>query len=343
MTKEEKAVRYRIEPLDVTDTERALACREIDIACQQEVQPDYVAGSPDSFLRHLRDNSGNWVPHYVVAVTDDEQRKVLGWGMLSYCVPHPQDPMYVTISVAKDVRGQGIGSALEAAVRSCCPADWPAQQYFMESYMPADVDVTTHPITRWAQKAGWKLTEIDQTLRLAWPPALADVDAVMPAVPDGYELRTYENGVPLELQESLGVLRGQMDAEAPSGEIEFSAEPWSSEYYAEFVSDIVGCGATLLETVAVHEGRVVGFTGVEVPADSRRVMRVRGTGVLRSHRGKRLGLAVKAQLVRELLLRGVKNPAIETETAVNNPWMLAINNALGFTPVCQLVEYVRGR
>lgn len=325
-------------PLDPAETDHALACQQISTRCAREHDPAYKPGDSESFLAVLR-SEGNFIRHCVIAL-DTATDRVRGWAMLSYSREFPDDPMYVVVEVDPDARRQGIGTQLQHRIRALCPPERPSRQYFAEAFLPADADATTHPTTRWAHACGWRLNELDRTLRLEWPPEGSNVDALMPSIPPDYTLHTYVNGVPAALRESLGVVRGQMDAEAPSGDIEFSAEAWSEQYYLQHVEEIKRRHATLVETVAVWEGNVVGFTGITIPDDAARLMHVAGTGVLRAHRGKRLGLAMKTEIMRELLARGVANPAIETDTAVDNPWMLAINRAVGFTDYCQLAGYM---
>lgn len=335
------AINFSIQALDVHHSVRALACREINLLCRKEVDPKYAASDPETFLANLQ-TEGNWKAQYLVAVIPNTDQ-VIGWGYLSYSKSDPLDPIYVSVQVHPQARRNGIGSALENTIRNLCPSTWPAQQFFGESYLPAKADAINHPTTRWAQKNGWKLNEIDYTMRLEWPANESKLKDLQPPLPPGYTIHTYRNGVPSELQPSLGILRGQMDAEAPSGEIEFSTTPWSTEYYTNFVNYIRQDRNVLFESVVIHNGEVVGFTGVEVPNDPRRIMQVRGTGVLRKHRGKHLGLALKTQIALELLKANCPNPAIETDNAINNPWMLSINHIIGFKDFCQLAGYMAKR
>lgn len=333
-------LQFMIEALNVYDSARALACQHISTLCRREIDPAYTANSSTAFLSSIQ-SEDNWKTHYLVAVTPSNT--VLGWAYLSYSKADPHDPMYVSVEVTPSARQNGIGTALVQAVCKLCPSNWAATQFFAESYFPGTVNASTHPVTRWAEKNGWKLNEVDYTLRLPWPANKALLIQLMPQIPPDYEIQTYQNGVPPELQPSLGVIRGIMDADAPSGEIMFSSTPWSAEYYTNYVSNIRANHNDLVETVAIYAGEVVGFTSVEVPANSQRVMLVRGTGVLPNHRGKRIGLALKTQITLELLTQNLSHSAIETDTAINNPWMLNINRAVGFQDFCQLVGYIRQR
>lgn len=332
---------FTIVPLDLSSDDMILACREVSAACVRQIHSDYVPPSPETFLSYMR-QEGTWTKRSVVALTADN-RTVIGWALASFS-EDAQDPVFIDVSVTPHHRRQGVGTALEEAARNLCPREHPAKQFFSESYLPGGADAATHPFTLWAQSLGWRFNELDHTLRLAWPADRRSLLQLRPPVPAGYRIETYIDGVPPALQESLGVVVGEMDAEAPTGEVEFSAAAVTSEQYQADLARVTSGGAHLVETIAIFADRVVGFTRIQIPGETKRVMRVRGTGVLREHRGKRLGLLLKTQIELELLDRGfVDHPAIETETAINNPWMLDIQRKLGFIEFSQLAGYVRER
>lgn len=332
---------FTIVPLDLSSDEMILACREVSAACVRQLEPDYVPPSPERFLASMR-QEGTWTIRSVVALAADV-RTVIGWAMASFS-EDTQDPVFIDVSVAPPHRSQGVGTALETAARALCPPEHPAKQFFAQSYLPGGVDAATHPFTLWARRLGWRFNELDHTLRLTWPADRRHLLDLRPPIPPGYRIETYVDGVPEALQESLGVVVGEMDAQAPTGEVEFSTAAVTPEQYRTELANVTAIGAHLVETIAIFADRVVGFTRIQIPAETERVMRVRGTGVLRQHRGKRLGLLLKAQIELELFDRGfVHHPAIETETAINNPWMLEIQRNLGFTEFSQLAGYVRER
>lgn len=332
---------FTITLLDLSSDEKILGCLKVSTACRSQIDPNYVPPSASTFLSSIR-QEGTWSTRYVVALAADHTT-VIGWALTSFS-DDTLDPVFIDVNVAPPYRHQGVGTALEAAARDLCPPGHAAKQFFAESYLPAGVDAATHPFTLWAKKLGWRLNELDHTLRLPWPPDRRSLQKLCPPIPAGYSVATYLDGVPGALQESLGVVVGEMDSQAPTGEVEFSSAAVTPEQYRAYLANATTGGAHLVETVAIFNDRVVGFTRIQIPAETNRVMRVRGTGVLREHRGKRLGLLLKTRIELELLDTGfVNHPAIETETAMNNPWMLEIQHALGFKEFSQLAGYLRER
>jgi hypothetical protein len=66
-----------------------------------------------------------------------------------------------------------------------------------------------------------------------------------------------------------------------------------------------------------------------------------GTLVRRDHRGHRLGTAVKVANLRALQRNRLDVTAVHTQNAESNPWMVAINQSLGFEPVGACLALLR--
>jgi hypothetical protein len=66
-----------------------------------------------------------------------------------------------------------------------------------------------------------------------------------------------------------------------------------------------------------------------------------GTLVRRDHRGHRLGSAVKVANLEALQRDRPDVTTVETQNAEQNPWMVSINERLGFEPVAVCPELVR--
>lgn len=83
----------------------------------------------------------------------------------------------------------------------------------------------------------------------------------------------------------------------------------------------------------VPSGHLVGFTELEVPAESRRAVSQEDPHVLREHRGRRLGLLLKATNLKLLTAERPGHPSVTTFNAEENRHILAVNGALGFAPM----------
>ena len=86
--------------------------------------------------------------------------------------------------------------------------------------------------------------------------------------------------------------------------------------------------------MAIEEssGDVVAFTELGLAPDITRAHQW-GTLVMTGHRGHRLGLAVKVASLGALQTDHPERVDIVTGNAHDNPWMVSINERLGFRPI----------
>ena len=165
---------------------------------------------------------------------------------------------------------------------------------------------------------------------------LADEAAVHHA---GYQIRQFRDRVPDDIVDSFGRLIGQLNTEAPQGELAIELEVFDEARIRADEEVFRASGRTKYTTVAVHEGEVAAYSELVVPAhDPGRVYQW-GTLAAKEHRGHRLGLATKA---RNLLWLQQEQPDLRllmTFNAEVNAHMIAVNEALGFRPVERLGEF----
>ena len=155
----------------------------------------------------------------------------------------------------------------------------------------------------------------------------------------GYQIRQFRDRVPDDLVESFGRLIGQLNTEAPQGELTIEQEVFDEARIRADEEVFRASGRSKYTTVAVRDGDVVAYSELVVPAhDPGRVYQW-GTLAARQHRGHRLGLATKA---RNLLWLQEEQPdarLLMTYNAEVNAHMIAVNEALGFRPVERLGEF----
>ena len=77
------------------------------------------------------------------------------------------------------------------------------------------------------------------------------------------------------------------------------------------------------------------------PAGGRTDVSQWGTFVHREHRGRRLGMAIKAANLRAVQDAHPEMRRVVTQNAETNDWMVAINEQMGFEPVEASVEMVK--
>ncbi len=156
----------------------------------------------------------------------------------------------------------------------------------------------------------------------------------------GYRLTEWDGTVPAELAQSYAGSRRAMD-DMPMEDTDFGTVVWDVERVVG-AAEAVARRGELLHTVAamdVSDGSVVGFSELVVPGDGRGDAQHYGTAVLPEHRGRGLARWMKAASILRARERHPLLAGLLTDTAQSNAPMLAVNDALGYVPTHQAVEY----
>jgi hypothetical protein len=123
-----------------------------------------------------------------------------------------------------------------------------------------------------------------------------------------------------------------MSTDAPSGDLSFEEEVWDAARVEESNRLLALQGVRKLVAVAQHvaSGRLVAFSELALPQDHPSEAWQWATLVLREHRGRRLGLAVKLANLDHLAAAFPEVRVITTGNAGENAPMIAVNDMLGF-------------
>ncbi|MEJ2854118.1 MULTISPECIES: GNAT family N-acetyltransferase [unclassified Saccharothrix] len=225
----------------------------------------------------------------------------------------------IAITVHPDHRMRGAGTALLRAVEAEAVA---RGRTSLEAWQ---VDAGG-PGETWALARGFRVLRrsVLQDLDVAH----ARTDA---PVPPGYRLRRWAGIAPADLVESYARARNAI-ADSPLGEAEFEHPDWTVERVREEEADQREQGVEQFVVVAVHEdsGEVVGLTEVERRPSAPTWLMQRDTAVVAAHRGRGLGVAVKADLLRWVLAERPEVEAVATMTGSDNHHMQRVNHALGY-------------
>jgi GNAT superfamily N-acetyltransferase len=152
------------------------------------------------------------------------------------------------------------------------------------------------------------------------------------AMGDAYELSVHVDGVPEELRQGVCDASNRLVLDAPTGDVEFEPESMTVDDYGTMLQHQRDTGQTMVTTVAVHRetGVVAAYTDLCIrPGDPSAAVQW-GTLVLPEHRGHRLGMAVKVANLEELGRLAPERRWVETMNDEQNPWMVRINEDLGF-------------
>ncbi|MFC1432524.1 GNAT family N-acetyltransferase [Streptacidiphilus sp. N1-3] len=146
----------------------------------------------------------------------------------------------------------------------------------------------------------------------------------------GYRLTGWTGTVPDELADAFATAKNAMN-DMPVGDLDYGSVDWDAERVRTMAQVIAHRGDTLLTVAAVHDdGTMAGYTEILLPQGTPPRAQQYDTAVVPAHRGRGLGLWIKAAMVRRLRAEHPQVVEIETDNAEDNSHMLAVNLALGF-------------
>jgi GNAT superfamily N-acetyltransferase len=276
---------------------------------------------------------------------------VIGFGFLS--MPREQNTHTAEphVVVHPDHRRRGVGSALADRLEQAA-ADAGRTTFFGWSSsareaaegedalvpatgagrLPADAEGV-----RFALARGYTLEQVERMSRLDLPvdpDKLATFESEARAkAGDDYRTHTWE-GIPEEWRAGYARLMTRMSTDVPQGELDFGEETWDAKRVGVYLEERAASGQRLLTTLVEHvpSGEVVAGTSFLLQDAKPAFVFQEETIALKSHRGHRLGMLVKAVNLRELTARYPQIERVHTFNAEENAHMLNINVALGFRP-----------
>lgn len=276
---------------------------------------------------------------------------VVGFGFLALPLTENTHTADVYVGVHPDHRRQGIGSALAGRAEQAA-ADAGRTTFFgwsLSSREAAEDEDALVPATgagrlptdvagvRFALDRGYTVEQVERMSRLDLPvdpDQLAAFEAEARATAGGdYRTHTWE-GIPEEWHEGYAQLMTRMSTDVPQGDLDFGEETWDAERVRVYLEERAASGQRLLTTLVEHvpTGEVAGGTSFLLQDGKPAFVFQEETIALKSHRGHRLGMLVKAVNLRELAARYPQTERVHTFNAEENAHMLGINVALGFRP-----------
>jgi GNAT superfamily N-acetyltransferase len=303
-------------------------------ATAESFERPWAALQPAADLRVdlLRDDPGERVVP-LVAVEDGE---VVGAGAVYLPLADNRNFAWLMPWVEPAPRQQGIGSALVEEMLAICQAE-SRPDVLIEACVSFERR-DDHPYLAFAKKLGFALATTDVRRQLDLPVDGAFLDALIAeSAPHhhGYGFAEFDGSIPDALLPSLCETRNRLSVDAPSGDVRFEKEQETPELYRHREATFRAQGRVRLTTVAIAaDGDVVAFTDLVLPQAPSPEVWQWGTLVRAEHRGHRLGVAIKARALKELQARvGPDRTRIDTQNSEQNPWMVSINERLGFRPL----------
>jgi RimJ/RimL family protein N-acetyltransferase len=246
------------------------------------------------------------------------------------------DMAWFTLRVAPSQRRRGHGTAMLAALESLA-VDMGRPLLGMDGW---DTEATCgFAAARGYQRKSAEIRRIQVVAEAPDPAPIRD-EALGSAV--DYELLRFEGYAPDDLLPDLVDVTATIN-DAPLDDLELEDEVYSPERVRAYEHAQIESGYRFRRIVACHRpsGELAGHTVVVVDTKQPAVAEQHDTSVLRAHRGHRLGLLLKAEM---LLWLADEEPQIEriyTNNAESNAHMIAVNDRLGYRPVGRIVEFQR--
>ena len=167
--------------------------------------------------------------------------------------------------------------------------------------------------------------DIDEELLSGW------IDDAARHAP-GYRLEQWEGPCPPHLAEAWAAAMAAMEDE-PLDDYDYNPYTRSAEVQATIDAARAEQGFRVHRTLALSpDGEAAGLSALSVHEDRPQIGHQGDTGVLAAHRGHRLGRWMKAANYHRVRQCHPEMTTIQTYNAESNPWMLAINVAMGFRP-----------
>jgi GNAT superfamily N-acetyltransferase len=249
---------------------------------------------------------------------------------------------YGAILVAPEHRRRGIGRALLAHLRAEATRHDRAR---LISWVTQPLDPgAPDPAGRFAAASGAVPALVQTRRRLdvdAVPLAvLVRLDAQARARSGGYSLAQWVGATPPQWLNEVAYLTGRMSTDAPLDDLQWDEEIYDAARIQARDACWLGRGLHIITTAALDRtGRLVAFTHIVGDSTSHWFAWQGDTIVAPEHRGHRLGTLIK---VANLGLARAQRPelrVIDTSNADSNPYMVAINEAMGFRPYCRAVGW----
>ena len=321
------AVRMRIERLDPADTDTIRACFELFLAAQQVDEPDGPWFTERPFRGWLTVGWGG-DPREIWLAEGRAAGSVAGWYRLELPDLENLDQANLDLVVHPAERRRGLGLALlkHAAARA---ADHGRSVLNAPARHGGDGEA-------FARSTGAEpgLVDVQRVMdvRTAGEDQLERLREAAEQKAAGYSLVSWTGLVPEEfIEQAAGLFAALNDA---PHDPETAPAVWDAERVRERVNDLRPLyGLRIYSIAARHDatGELAALTEVAVdPADPGWGHQML-TGVTREHRGHRLGLLVKIAMLEVLRAAEPQLERIDTWNAESNRYMIAVNEALGYT------------
>lgn len=237
---------------------------------------------------------------------------------------------WVLVEVAPALRRRGHGSALLEAMIARARAE--GRTTLGTAAWDAPGPAAFAAVHGFSQRS----VEVHRRQHVEGPPSLA-----VPETP-GYELVRWPSRTPARDLPALAELTAAIN-DAPTDDLDVEDEEFPPERIAAYEGAWAARGHRLYRLVARQRGSgaLAGQTVVAVDGERPAWAEQHDTSVVAAHRGHRLGLALKLEMLRWLAEAEPQVREIDTWNAESNDHMIDVNEALGYRVLGRVLDYQR--
>jgi RimJ/RimL family protein N-acetyltransferase len=319
--------------LDPRDVAGAVALLE---AARLADRPDRAGTTASQYAAQLRFGYDGDRP--AVALTRDPAGRVTG--LLEVWCPHRDNQHLASVHVRVDplVRRHGLGRALFAAGTDRARAA--ARRLLLSSSPEGSAGIG------FLKAMGLDPVYEEVIRRLDVPtvdwPRLEREYAEATARAGGYELLRVPAPLPAELLDRVATMTAAIN-DAPTGGLDIEDEVFDPDRIRAYEHAQQAGGRRLYRVIARERttGTLAGHTVAAVEQERPWWAWQHDTSVVAAHRGHRLGLLLKIEMLRWLLEREPQVRFMDTGNAADNKHMIAVNEALGYQVVSRVIEHQR--
>lgn len=260
---------------------------------------------------------------------------------------------FVSVCVASSHRRQGYGQLLlETAEKYATERDRTVLMSSTEhpaNFDPERVEVIepksgtgaiprADAAVRFSLRNGYQLEQVERFSELKFPVAADKLESLLElasakAGPE-YQLEFWQDHCPEPLAESFAEANSRMSTDIPSAGLNIEAEAWDVKRLRDMEQRFHDAGHRIDVCAAVHtpSGEIAAYTYFDYNEKKSGVVSQEDTLVMKKHRGKRLGMLVKAANIHRIQTELPELHKAITWNAAENDHMLGINIELGFHP-----------
>jgi GNAT superfamily N-acetyltransferase len=200
------------------------------------------------------------------------------------------------------------------------------------------------PGAAFLRASGARMALADQRRRLTLPPAdpaaLDALDVQAGAAATGYEIVQWTGDTPREWLDDVAALVARMSTDAPRGDLHHGPEHHDAARVRGQDATRRARGIRCTVTAARGpDGRLAAYTVIFRTSSVTWYANQGDTIVAPAHRGRRLGTLVKLANLRQVRRESPGLAVIDTYNADSNPWMVSINEAIGYRPYDRYGEW----